>query len=239
MGCGGSKVAAANEAIRTADNSQAAQELIASVDVTKKAKDGRIPFVEACKFGRTKMVRFMLGNDRKGRITKNTELVNEALRANCAGETQADLVQLLLQDAGSQPNYQVPPPTHLCACAVVVLVRGVLRDWLMMVVLDSVVRCVVQNAYGDSPLTLLASKNDFTTAEVLTQRRLAAVVLIEEGVDFGLPNGDGLTGLMVACRDGRCWKLTERWCLDRVALMHRYVNLYGINRERANGTVAR
>ena len=100
-------MAAANEAIRTADNSPEAQELIATVDVTAKGSDGRVPFVQACKFGRTKMVKFMLANDRKKKLIRNTLLVNEGLRANCGGETQADLVELLLKEAGASPNFQV------------------------------------------------------------------------------------------------------------------------------------
>lgn len=115
MGCGSSsRLAAANEAIRTADNSPEAQELIATVDVTAKGSDGRVPFIQACKFGRTKMVRFMVGNDRKKRLLRNTPLLNEGLRANCSGETQADLVEFLLKEAGALPNYQVgcSPGSH-------------------------------------------------------------------------------------------------------------------------------
>jgi len=121
MGCGGaSRLAAANEAIRTADNSPEAQELIASVNVTAKGSDGRIPFDQACKFGRTKMVRFMLENDKKRRIRDNRELLNGALRSNCSGETRADLVELLLK-AGAEPNYQVIARS-CCAVTSVVLI---------------------------------------------------------------------------------------------------------------------
>ena len=61
---------------------------------------------------------------------------------------------------------------------------------------------LAQSAYGDSPLTLLAAKTELTSAEILTQRRMAVMHLIEDGVDFGLPNGEGLTAIQVACRDG-------------------------------------
>ena len=58
-----------------------------------------------------------------------------------------------------------------------------------------------QGTYGDTPLCLLAAKAETTTKEVLTQRRMAAVFLIETGVDFGMKNGKGLTAIQVACRD--------------------------------------
>ena len=41
------------------------QELLASVNVTAKGADGRIPFVQACKYGRQRMVEFMLKHDKK------------------------------------------------------------------------------------------------------------------------------------------------------------------------------
>lgn len=159
--CGSSaKVYDANEAIRLADNSHEAQELIASVNVAAKGKDGRIPFIQACKFGRVKMIRFMIENDKKNRLTRG--LLDAGLIENCMFETDVEAVKVLVQDGGASVK--------------------------------------ATSSYGETPLTALARRTPATSKATLTQRREAAVFLIEEGADLSRANGEGLVPICVAAK---------------------------------------
>lgn len=95
----------ANEAIRVNNTGPRAQELLAKVDVTRKGRDGRIPFVQACKYGRQRMVEFMIKHDIKQRIT--AEFVDAGLLQACGGDTTRNLVFILVEVAGANVNAQV------------------------------------------------------------------------------------------------------------------------------------
>lgn len=104
--CGGAaRIYDANEAIRVNNTGPRAQELLASVNVTMKGRDGRIPFVQACKYGRQRMVEFMIKHDIKQRIT--AEFVDAGLLQCCGGDTTRNLVFILVEVAGANVNAQV------------------------------------------------------------------------------------------------------------------------------------
>jgi hypothetical protein len=95
----------ANEAIRVNNTGPRAQELLATVNVTRKGRDGRIPFVQACKYGRQRMVEFMIKHDVKQRIS--AEFVDAGLLQCCGGDTTRNLVFVLVEVAGANVNAQV------------------------------------------------------------------------------------------------------------------------------------
>lgn len=106
----------ANEAIRLNDTSPEAQEAVASADFGAAGKDGRIPWIEACRFGRQKVVEYMLKNDVKRRI--NADLIDEGLRQNCAGNTSFDVIMILVEAAGaSLTTKDAQGNTALIQCA--------------------------------------------------------------------------------------------------------------------------
>ena len=104
MGCGTSsaKIYDANEAIRTNNTTPASQDLIATINVAQKGTDGRVPFLQACRYGRVEMVEFMLTHDKRRRI--RSDLIDEGLLANTAGDTNRNLVFILVETAGANVN---------------------------------------------------------------------------------------------------------------------------------------
>lgn len=94
----------ANEAIRVNNTGPRSQELLASVNVTAKGRDGRIPFVQACKYGRQRMIEFMIKHDRKQRIS--AEFVDAGLLQCCGGDTTRNLVFILVEVSGANVNAQ-------------------------------------------------------------------------------------------------------------------------------------
>lgn len=81
------------------------QELLATINVTKKGRDGRIPFVQACKYGRQRMVEFMIKHDVNQRIT--AEFVDAGLLQCCGGDTSRNLAFILVEVVGANVNAQV------------------------------------------------------------------------------------------------------------------------------------
>jgi hypothetical protein len=104
--CGtAAKIYDANEAIRVNNTSPKSQELLATINVTKKGRDGRMPFVQACKYGRQRMVEFMIKHDKRQRIT--VDFVDAGLLQCCGGDTSRNLIFILVEVAGANVNAQV------------------------------------------------------------------------------------------------------------------------------------
>lgn len=60
---------------------------------------------QACKFGRAKMVKWMLENDNKKRISES--LVDDGLLQNCQFVTNEDLIRSLVTKGGGDVNHLV------------------------------------------------------------------------------------------------------------------------------------